>query len=281
MKKVFLLFIGFASISLLHAQIKEGTIFYDQKTNLHRNIQDEQMKAMMPEFRTAKYQLEFSDSISVYKLVPEDEAPDPFAGGPGGGRRMVFNMGGLGGGDTYKNFSQMKSVQSSELGGKNFLITDSIRRQPWKLSDETKTILGHLCHKATRKIIQSAPRRMTFGGPGAGAPPPDTAKTARPGAVPAGREVEVVAWYADDLISPAGPENYGQLPGVILALDVDNGATVYTATEIKKTVDQKNLKEPKKGKVVTQQEYMKLMMDLMGNGGGMSVGGGTIRFGGE
>jgi GLPGLI family protein len=94
---------------------------------------------------------------------------------------------------------------------------------------------------------------------------------------PPGREVEVVAWYADDIVSPAGPENYGQLPGVILQLDVDNGGTVYTATEIKKTVDQKNLKEPKKGKVVTQQEYTKMMMDMMGNGG-MSIQGGSIRF---
>jgi hypothetical protein len=81
MKKVILLFIGFASFSISHAQIKEGTVFYDQKINMHRNITDEQMKAMMPEFRTSKFQLEFSDSISVYKLVPEDEAPDPFAGG--------------------------------------------------------------------------------------------------------------------------------------------------------------------------------------------------------
>lgn len=263
---------GFASVSLLHAQMKAGTIVYDQKINMHRNIQDEQMKAMMPEFRTAKYQLEFSDSVSLYKLIPEDEAPDPFAGG-GGARRMVFTMGGAGS-ETYKNFSQMKSIQSSELGGKNFLIVDSIRQQPWKLGDETKTILGHICHKATRKIIQPAQRRMVFGGPGA--PPADTAKTARPGAVPAGKEVEVVAWYADDIVSPAGPESYGQLPGVILQLDVDNGATVYTATDIKKTVDQKSLKEPKKGKVVTQQEYVKMMMDLMGNGGGIPMGGGGV-----
>jgi hypothetical protein len=58
-------------------------------------------------------------------------------------------------------------------------------------------------------------------------------------------------------------------------LDVDNGTTVYTATEVKKSVDQKELKEPKKGKVVTRQEYMKMMSDMMGN-----MGSGAVRFGG-
>lgn len=277
MKKAFLLITGFASFTIVHAQLKQGTIFYDQKVNLHRSIQDEQMKAMVPEFRTSKFQLEFSDSVSVYKVVPEDEAPDPFAGGANGPRRMVFSMGGPGSGDMFKNFSQMKSIQSTELAGKNLLIVDSIRQQPWKLGTETKQVLGYTCHKATRKIMQPAPmmRRMVMAG-GAGAAPTTDTTIKRP----AGREVEVVAWYADDIVSPAGPESYGQLPGVILELNVDNGATIYTATEVKKTADAKNLKEPKKGRVVTQQEYVKMMSDLMGSGGagGVSISGGSIRF---
>ena len=104
---------------------------------------------------------------------------------------------------------------------------------------------------------------MNIMGGGSGAPVRDTTRTA----APTTREVEVVAWYADDLVSPVGPENYGQLPGVILQLDVDNATTVYTATEVKKAVDMKDLKEPKKGKVVTRVEYQKLMNDLMSNQG--------------
>jgi GLPGLI family protein len=71
---------------------------------------------------------------------------------------MVFSIGGAGSGDMYKNFSQMKSIQSTELAGKNFMIIDSIRQQPWKLGTETKQVLGHTCHKATRKIMQAAQR---------------------------------------------------------------------------------------------------------------------------
>lgn len=266
MKKAFLLFTGLAGLAMVHAQQKDGTIIYERKINMHKTIQDEQMKAMIPEFRTSQHILLFSDSVSMYKAVPEDEAPDPFAGGGGG--RVMIRMGGDGG-EMYKNFSQAKAIQSTEVGGRNFLILDTIKQQPWKLSEETKQILGYTCHKATRKIQQpTGGRRMVMmNGGGGPTPPPDTTQNK-----PQVKEVDVVAWYADNIITPAGPENFGQLPGVILQLDVDNAATVYTATQVKKTVDAKELKEPKKGKTVSRAEYMKIMNDMM-SGGGMRFGG--------
>lgn len=271
MKKICLLLVCAGCYSLAIAQAKEGTVIYERKINMHRTITDEQMRAMIPEFRTSKHMLLFSDSVSLYKAVPEDEAPDPFAGG-GGGVRMVLRSPGDAG-ELYKNLSQAKSIQASEIGGRNFLITDSIKIQPWKLGTETKTILGHLCHKATRMI--SIPvgriRTVTMGG-GNTSSTDTTMQSAKP------REAEAVAWYADDLVSPTGPENYGQLPGVILQLDIDNGQTVYTATEIKKNADPKELKEPKKGKVVTRAEYMKMMNDMMNNQ--LQGGGRSFSFGG-
>jgi GLPGLI family protein len=244
MKKLFFLLPGMLCWGVSQAQVKEGTLIYERKQNMHRTLQDEQMRAMIPEFRTSKHVLLFSDSISMYKIVPEDEAPDPFAGG--GGTRFVMRGPGDAG-ELYKNFSQAKSIQSSELAGKNYLIVDSIQQQPWKLGSETKTILGHLCHKATRKITQpiAQMRVMSFGG---GAQRTDTTVQRAPQT----REVEV-----------------------IMQLDIDNATTVYTATELSAKVDQKDLKEPKKGKVVTRPEYQKIMMDMMGSQ--MGPGGG-VRF---
>lgn len=168
MLKVLLSFTSLLGILMANAQQKEGTVVFERKINMYKTITDEQMRAMMPEFRTSKHQLLFSDSVSVYRVIPEDEAPDPFGGGGGGGARMVMRFGNDGG-DLYKNFAQSKSILSSGLGGKNFLIVDSIRSQPWKLSMETKQILGHTCHKATRKIpaAQMGMRMVTMGGPGA------------------------------------------------------------------------------------------------------------------
>lgn len=267
-KTIFFLFaiLGFATAK---SQVKEGTISYERKTNLHRMIQDEQMRAMMPEYRTSRYQLLFADSISLFKVIPDDEAPDPFAGSGQG--RMNFRLGTGEGGELYKNFAQKRWVRGEELGGKNFLITDSIKPQPWKLTGESKQILGHTCFKATRKITITAGnmrRSIVMGG---NAPAIDT--TVQNQAKP--REIDVVAWYAQDMISPTGPENFDQLPGAILEVNIDNGATLYMATEIKKTVDLKELKEPKKGKNVTSTEFNKLRADLMRNQMG------NIRIGGQ
>jgi GLPGLI family protein len=275
MKKAFLLISAAMGISALQAQIKEGTIVYERKINTHRNMPNEQMRAMVPEFRISKHLLIFSDSISVYRMIPENEDPDQFAGGAGagggGGVRMSFTMGGSNdAGDLYKNFTQSKSILSSELAGKSYLVVDSITQQPWKLTNETKQILGYTCLKATRKItVQAAPMRMmVINGPGG--------NTNRDTSRPQPREIELVAWYAQDIASPVGPENHGQLPGVILELDTDNGATVYKALEFKKQVDQKQLKEPKKGKTVTAAEFSKMRMDLMQQqiqNGGIRIGG--------
>ena len=46
------------------------------------------------------------------------------------------------------------------------------------------------------------------------------------------RGSDVVAWYAEDIASPAGPETFGGLPGAVLAMDINNGEMIYTAVEI-------------------------------------------------
>jgi GLPGLI family protein len=222
------------------AQVKEGTIIYERKIDMHKRITDEQMKAMMPQFRTSKHQLLFSDSTSIYKVVPEDEAPDPFAGSEGGGR-VMFRMAGAEG-EQYRNFSQAKYVESRELGAKTYIIEDTIRQQPWKLTDETKTILNYTCKKATRTSER-------------------------------GQNIE--AWYTEAIPCPAGPEGFASLPGAILQVNVNTNEMVYNALSVSDKVEKKEIKEPSKGKKVSRAEFVKLMQDAFGAPGS---GGRTIRI---
>lgn len=242
----------------LFAQQKTGTIIFERKQNMHRNATEE-MKAFMPEFRTTKQMLVFNESASLYKAVPEDEAPQPSAGGGG----MVMRFGG--GMETFTSFSEAKKVSSTDFFGEQFLIVDTIKKDKWKLTEETKTIAGHLCRKATtRTKIAAQGMRFSVGGPSAG-----NQQT------PQEKEVDVIAWYADDIIAPAGPENYNGLPGVILAMDIDEGGIVFTALEVQANADLKLLKEPKKGKKVTPEGFRKAITEIMQN-----MGPGGIRLGG-
>jgi len=172
-------------------------------------------------------------------------------------------------GDLYKSYTDGISIQATEQSGKNFLIVDTLKKQPWKITDEIKIILGYTCHKATMKQKNGfsgfgdggnwGGRRRDREQGGDNSTPDTTHRTPR--------EVEVVAWFADKIYAPVGPSMFGQLPGAILEVDIDNGSIVFNATEVKNDVSAKDLKEPKKGKRVTREEFRKLMEELRKNFG--------------
>ena len=90
-------------------------------------------------------------------------------------------------------------------------------------------------------------------------------------------DVKYIAWFTADIPVPAGPEVQGQLPGLILALDMNNGRMVYKAVEISTKADLASIKEPVKGKKVTPAEFTeernKMMDEMQKNnqGGGNRI----------
>ncbi len=260
------------------AQIKDGSIVYEKKMNMHRRITDEQMRAYIPEFRSSKHILYFSDSISNYKPLVELESNE---GGEGG--RMIMSMGASMMGETtdlFKNYPKATATNIIEFGSNTYNVTDSIKKQTWVLQNETKNILGYNCKKAVFKQMQQISKQTrkftSFSVNGDREIKKDTsfADSAKV------KEIEIIAWYTNDISCPSGPEEYGGLPGLALMVDIDNGETVYTAIELKKEVSKKELKEPTKGKKISNEDLSKLrkkMMDnMMQSGGGQ--GGGVIRI---
>ena len=257
------------------AQMKEGKISYERKINMHRNLPDPQMKSMVPEFRTDKFELIFNENVSLFRSVVDEEAPDPFAnaGGGGGGMRMNFRMPTA---NTYTDMAKQMQYEERAFFEKEFLIIDSLKQYKWKLSEETKTIAKQLCKKATT-MITSPQMRMRVSIGGAGNNTDTTANTPR-----APKETELVVWYAENIPVSFGPDNYSGLPGVIMEIDQDNGATVTTAVEVSAKYPKKELVAPTKGDKMNRaqfQENMQKLMQDMQRGGGM--GGMRIRVGGN
>jgi GLPGLI family protein len=257
------------------AQMKEGKISYERKINMHRNLPDPQMKSMVPEFRTDKFELIFNENVSLFRSVVDEEAPDPFAnaGGGGGGMRMNFRMPTA---NTYTDMAKQMQYEERAFFEKEFLIIDSLKQYKWKLSEETKTIAKQLCKKATT-MITSPQMRMRVSIGGAGNNNDTTANTPR-----APKETELVVWYAENIPVSFGPDNYSGLPGVIMEIDQDNGATVTTAVEVSAKYPKKELVAPTKGDKMNRAQFQENMMKLvqdMQRGGGM--GGMRIRVGGN
>jgi GLPGLI family protein len=223
----------FLGVSLpLNAQHQQGTIIYERKIDAWRRIEDDQMKAMVPQFQTGQFELFYRDSVCYYNAVPQDQAPDPFDNQGPGGNRLVMRFGGPGdGGTLFRNYSSGQLLEQTTLADIQYVIIDTIRTLPWKLSTDTLSILGHLCKKATA----ASPRNNS----------------------------PIVAWYCEDIPDPVGPDHFGGLPGAILKLDVDNGIMVFTAARLSSAVDTKSMKTPT-GKMITRAAFEKKMDEVLG-----------------
>ena len=196
----------------------------------------------MPRERKDKFELSFANHQSLWESVTDMEDNNEFGGGEGNGRMFMR----IGGGDdlTYYNFETGKQVQVRELNSKNYIVEDSIQKLNWKLTGETKSILGHTVQKAKAERYGNRAIMTMENGEMKRQMQPDT--------------TVINAWIAMDISVSAGPEFQGQLPGLILELDMNNGRMVYRVLEISAKVNVSAIKEPKGGKRITAAEFTKL-----------------------
>jgi GLPGLI family protein len=235
MKKALLLCGLSIAFFCLNAQNTEGVVQYEETVNLHKMLPDsmlKQMGGMIPETRSTQMELYFKDDVSLYKPSEDDE---PQSGGGGG---MVFRMGGAMG-ETYKNLATEKLVEQKEMFGKKFLIEDTLKVQGWKLGKDEMKILGYKCMKAT--MVDSVRMR-------------GDSMTKR----------NITAWFTEDIPMAMGPGLYGSLPGLVLAVDVNNGQQTTVAKKVEfKKVKEEDIKMPSKGDKMTRKEFDEKLREMM------------------
>lgn len=246
MKKWLLLPLAALTFSA-QAQTKEGKVVYERTMQMNMRFggnlppEIQAQMANMPKSRTDQYELLFTPEHSLYQFLPnaaDDGGNQTFAGGGA----VVVMRGGGAGEVSYTDFAKGIRVEQREVMDQNFVVTDSMAKLQWKLSDETKIILNFTAHKATATTINQRPRVTMENGEMKREMATDT--------------VKVVAWYTTDVPVPAGPSSYaGQLPGLILELDVNNGQNITKAIEFSPKVSANKIKEPKDGKRVTAAEF--------------------------
>lgn len=235
MKKGWILLLTLLPL-LSQAQHTEGKILYEEKMNMHIDLKSdgendemmEQLKAMMPEHRISKKMLTFVESASLYTNFDDGEVPEEMTLE---GEGMQFKMKFEEPEDIlYKNLDERTMVRQQEFFTRKFLIKDKSDEKKWKLTGESKEILGYMCQQATSG---------------------DTTD-------------KVIAWFTPEIPVSGGPASYGQLPGMILEVEANEGKMLITASSITlEAVDKKIIAEPKKGKVVTKEEFKKLQEEKM------------------
>ncbi|KAF2507780.1 GLPGLI family protein [Flavobacterium zhairuonense] len=120
--------------------------------------------------------------------------------------------------------------------GNYLLKTDAISE--WILENDTKEIQGFLCYKATStKKINNGKGSFVF---------------------------PIIAWYCPKIPVSFGPNGYGNLPGLILELQVRN--VVYGVKKIDLNLAKPPIMDnPKEYPVINQQEFDEMVMTAFKN----------------
>lgn len=207
------------------AQITSGTFTYEQVTQMNIALPDGiELPDGFPTENRVEKMLTFNQEESIYKNAPtvEPEVNEMKTEGLHFKVKMETPDE-----QFYKNIVEGKSVEKRSLLDRDFLIEDELKTLKWKLTGDQKIILDYTCQKATTKRDTS----------------------------------NVIAWFAPELPIQNGPESYGQLPGMILEVNENNGYRVITATGFSENTEK--IQAPKKGKKISLKAYEKLEAEKM------------------
>jgi GLPGLI family protein len=207
----------------------------------------EQLLAMMKKQFEKEYTLDFNKDASLYKVVESLETPTVGGGG------MQIVVAGAGEADVlYKNISENRLANKSDIFGKTFLIKDSLPELEWTLTKETKNIGEYTCFKATRtetRTVQSSFSSNEEEGTEA------SSETTE-------EEITITAWYTPQIPLGHGPGRHYGLPGLILEIS-DATQSILCSKIVLNPKDGVKVEEPTKGKKVTQEEYNAIMEEKM------------------
>lgn len=216
MKKLMTLLFFTSCTHALQAQfIAKGKIEFEKTVNLHKQFEmddDNNWAAMMkkstPPHRRTYFELIFDNNKSLYK--PGKESPDKLINtwldGPAS-ENIV-----------YSDLEASINVSHKQVFDESLLIQDSVRIYKWRLTNDTRTIAGFECRRATTIIMDS---------------------------------VFVVAFYTEEIIPPGGPESFQGLPGMILGIVIPRMYTSWYATKVELTeIKHNTIVPPKKGKTI-------------------------------
>jgi GLPGLI family protein len=230
------------SVSLVQAQQKEGKVVYERTSQMQARFNINGEDQVVPQTRKDNFEVIFGNNQSLWKASEKDEDDAHSFSNEGGAqiRMIVADNNDV----LFTNFETGKRTEKREFLDKTFIIDDSVRSLKWKMTGETKTILDKPCMKAVATNITTR-TTMTM----------DDGKMER-------KEVQdtstIIAWFTSNIPVSAGPAEYqGQLPGLILEMDIANGRQKFVATSISEKADLTVIKEPTGKKHYTAEEFRK------------------------
>ncbi len=237
---LFLLFPASASAQ------QQGVILFDRQVQYGFEVPEDlknrpELKDMleaMPPAHFSSLLLLFNESASLMTPAPESETEDVKAlkSPRAVGLATRLKMGSSSRSDqevlleSYVRYEDGAMAETRDFMTRKFLITGTQPAYEWKLTGEQSEFLGYAVQKATAAQDSSV----------------------------------IEAWFTPEIPVPAGPGPYGGLPGMILSVSVNDGQTLYSATEVKlDPVEAAAIQAPEDGDEVSPGEYEKIVAEKL------------------
>jgi len=122
----------------LSAQITQGKITYERKTNLYKRFRHwEDVKEWIKESNKIKvdeFELYFTDTVSVFKPVENDYRED---------FEWATNKS-----TSYQFLHQNTRLCFKTIWGEEIFLKDSLSVRKWKITESMRNIAGYACRKA-------------------------------------------------------------------------------------------------------------------------------------
>ena len=231
----------------LLATAQEGNVLYEETVQIEIQALPgmEHLADQFPSSKTTTKQLFFNASSALIKDVQQEGENKETSFESGGGTVRLHLMGNRAENATYTNFDEDVRIEKKDFLGRTFLITGTPEPLAWRLTDERSEFLGYLCQKAT------AIRDSTT----------------------------IEAWFTPEIPIPAGPGQYGGLPGLILVVNENDGKRSIVAKELSlEPLSEEAIVPPTEGKEVTQAEFDEIVEEKMKEMGVERSGKGGGRF---
>jgi GLPGLI family protein len=261
---------SFTGKAIYKTSIKSSFSFDEDENSTMSDDMKKQLQAQLHKMNQKTFILNFDQKTSSYIEETTLDVPKPQVGGGD----IVMMFGGSGNASIYfKNIKEKRFANQTEIQGKRFLVKDKLLEINWELSSETKNIGTYTCYKATySKEVDNVEISIKDG---------ETVEDKSK------ETIVTTAWYTPQVPVSNGPGNYQGLPGLIL--EVNDGKKTIVCSEIILNSSQKSkIEEPKKGKVVSQNKYIKIqkqkkdeIMEKFKGRNGFDIGNGVnIKIGG-
>lgn len=234
MKKKFTVIL-FGIVSFCFGQINSGKITYKKLTNpidlskVDITIKDQLIKTSK-DSEKIEYSLVFKKNEAYFyanNILEENNSFNAYVAISGGKLKLYQN----------KDTNECREFVDSKRAGKNIVNRKILYK--WILTNETKTIDGYKCYKATSPYFKED------------------------GSISENQSLRYTAWYCPEIPIKFGPLGFGDLPGLILELQTKT--STFTASKISLNLKEEEEEEVfidrlTSPKAISEEQYRQMVM---------------------